>query len=130
MLYFLDKAFFALHTLLMGFNMIGWAFRRTRPYHLVCLVLTAFSWFVLGAIYGWGYCICTDWHFEIRRKLGYDDPYSSYLQLLAHEFFGISMSHEVSQWLAGGGFGLIVIATALVWIREWRGHMKRKLDKS
>lgn len=126
MLIFLDKAFFVLHTLLMGFNMVGWAFRRTRPYHLVCVILTAFSWFVLGAIYGWGYCICTDWHFQVRRSLGYEDPEFSYLQLLARELFGISMSHAVSQWLAGGVFGFIVLATAVVWIREW--WSRRKLE--
>jgi len=77
MLFLLDKALLVLHTLLMGFNIVGWAWRRTRFCHLIVLLLTSFSWFVLGAYYGWGYCICTDWQFAIRRQLGYPDVGSS-----------------------------------------------------
>src|SRR5262249_8135894 len=64
MLDVLDKAFLVFHTALVLFNMFGWAWRRTRVLHLVTLGATAFSWFVLGAFYGWGYCLCTDWHFQ------------------------------------------------------------------
>ena len=24
----------------------------------------------LGAVYGWGYCPCTDWHWDVKRRLG------------------------------------------------------------
>jgi Protein of Unknown function (DUF2784) len=117
MLVFLDWAFLVFHTLLIGFNMFGWIWRRTRPYHLATLVLTAISWFVLGIYYGWGYCLCTDWHFQVRRQLGYEDPWSSYIQLLADRAFGISLSRSASDWIAGSVFALIVIATAMVWLR-------------
>src|SRR5262245_7430017 len=100
MLFFLDKALLVLHTLLMGFNMFGWAWRRTRLFHLFALLLTSASWFVLGAYYGWGYCICTDWQFAIRRQLGYPEVGSSFLQLLAADL-GLSMSQATSDWLAG-----------------------------
>ncbi len=46
------------------------------------LLLTAFSWFVLGFWFGWGYCICTDWHWTIREQLGYDDQSNSYIHFL------------------------------------------------
>jgi hypothetical protein len=117
MLFFLDKALLVLHTLVMGFNMFGWAWRRTRLCHLIVLLATSFSWFVLGAYYGWGYCICTDWQFSIRRQLGYPEVGSSFLQLLAAEF-GLSMSQTTSDWLAGGVFALIVLATAATWARQ------------
>jgi hypothetical protein len=120
MLVVLDKAFFVLHTLLMGFNMVGWAWRCTRVYHLIAILLTTFSWFVLGAYYGWGYCICTDWQFQIRRQLGYHDAGSSYLQLLATELFGISLDRALSDWIAGGVFGFIIVATVVTWVRVWR----------
>jgi len=35
--------------------------------HRASLLLTAFSWFVLGIWYGWGYCVCTDWHYMVLR---------------------------------------------------------------
>lgn len=120
MLNLLDKAFFVLHTLLIGFNMTGWAWRRTRVLHLVTLGLTTFSWFVLGAYYGWGYCLCTDWHFQIRRQLGYADLETSYIQLMATEWLGIRLDRTMADWLAGGVFAGILIATAVVWLRVWR----------
>ena len=88
MLAFLDILFFVFHTALMGFNLLGWAWRRTRVAHLIALSLTAFSWFVVGAFYGWGYCFCTDWHFRVRERLGYADPDTNYVQLLVNKLFG------------------------------------------
>lgn len=120
MLPFLDQFFFVFHTLLIGFNIVGWAWRRTRRLHLVTLGLTAFSWFALGALYGWGYCFCTDWHFQVRRQLGYVDPESSYVQLLGRMWCGIALSRPAADVLALAVFLAIVAATATVWIRDWR----------
>jgi hypothetical protein len=127
MLVILDKAFIALHTLLMGFNMVGWAWRRTRVLHLIVLSLTAASWFVLGASYGWGYCICTDWHFRVRERLGYNESYTSYLQLLGTEWFGLNLDSKTADWIAGSVFALIVLATAATWSRVWlkRRHARQ-----
>jgi len=125
MLVLADYLFFVLHTLLIGFNLTGWAWRRTRALHLIVLGLTAISWFVLGAYYGWGYCICTDWHLQVRSQLGYDDAGASYLQLLASQVFGMSLSRRASDWLAGGVFALIVLATATAWVCQWRVGRQR-----
>jgi hypothetical protein len=124
MLVALDAGFFVLHTLLIAFNMVGWAWRRTRLLHLIALGLTSFSWFVLGAFYGWGYCLCTDWHFQVRRQLGYNDSEFSYVQLLASHVFGITLSQALADWLAGVVFGLILVATALVWAHDWYGRRR------
>lgn len=114
----LDKAFFVLHTGLIVFNTLGWVWRRTRVPHLVTFGATAFSWFVLGAFYGWGYCVCTDWHFSVRR-LGYDDPETSYVQFLVNRLTGAGIGRAADR-LGGGVFCAIAAATAVVWIREWR----------
>jgi hypothetical protein len=124
MLFVLDKAFFFLHTFLMGFNMVGWAWQRTRLCHLITLLLTAGSWFVLGAFYGWGYCICMDWHAQVRRQLGYNDEATSYLQLLVKETLGILLDRTLCDWITGGVFGFIVIATIITWVRVWRPRRK------
>lgn len=115
MLWFADQAFFVVHLLLILFNMLGWIWQRTRVLHLVTLGMTAFSWFVLGAWYGWGYCLCTDWHFRIRRELGHADLESSYIQLLFRKLLGISLNHTVANTLAVGVFAGIVLATVMVW---------------
>ncbi len=79
---FLNIFFFVFHTVWTLFNMTGWMFRPTRRLHLVTLTLTALSWFVLGIWYGWGYCLCTDWHWQVRRELGFRDESNSYIHFL------------------------------------------------
>lgn len=120
MLAILDPCFFIAHTALIGFNMVGWAWRRTRRLQRITFGLTAFSWIVLGAFYGWGYCLCTDWHFQIRRQLGYVDPESSYVQLLARKLCGVSLTRPAADLLAVGVFVAILTATTVVWTRDRR----------
>src|SRR4051812_18398103 len=118
----LDEAFFAFHSLVIAFNMVGWAWRRTRLAHLAVLGLTAFSWFVMGVHFGWGYRLCTDWHFQVRRRLGYPVPESSFIQLLIGRTLGLQISHQVSNALAVSVFAAIIIATAISWAAEVRGR--------
>lgn len=84
----LNIFFFVFHTVFTLFNLTGWAFRRTRKAHLVTMLLTAFSWFVMGAWYGWGYCFCTDWHWQVREALGYRDREDSYIRFLLVKLTG------------------------------------------
>ena len=124
---FADNAFFVLHTALMLFNMFGWIWPRTRVAHLVTLGLTTFSWFVLGPFYGdIGYCICTQWHFDVRRALGYDDPEHSYLQLLAKHWFHSEMSLDAAYWSAAITYVLVVLATAVVWTIDLTRRRRRR----
>lgn len=88
---FLNIFFFVFHTAFTLFNVVGWALRSTRKWHLATLSLTAFSWFVLGIWYGWGFCFCTEWHWEVRRKLGYVDHSNSYIQFLVFKLTGINL---------------------------------------
>ena len=78
----LDIFFTLFHTSLVFFNLFGWIWKKTRRLNLICLLLTAGSWLILGIFYGWGYCPLTDWHFQILRRLGYTDLPDSYLSFL------------------------------------------------
>ena len=66
----LDMLLVAFHTLLVGFNLLGWVWCRTRRLHLITISATLLSWFGLGVVYGWGYCPLTDWHWQVKRALG------------------------------------------------------------
>lgn len=88
----LNYFFFIFHTVFTLFNIFGWMFRATRKWNLVTLLLTAFSWFVLGIWYGWGYCLCTDWHWDVRERLGYHDQQSSYIHFLLLKLTGINFN--------------------------------------
>ncbi|GAA0553372.1 DUF2784 domain-containing protein [Chitinophaga japonensis] len=92
---FLDIFFFVFHTAFTLFNITGWIFPRTRKWNLVTLLLTGCSWFVLGIWFGWGYCPCTDWHYAVRRELGYQDPRGSYIHFLLLELTGIDLDTQL-----------------------------------
>lgn len=95
----LDVTFFVVHTVWIAFNCLGWIWRRTRPWQLATVSLTALSWFGLGLWFGWGYCPCTDWHWQVRERLGFSDP-PSYIQLLVREVTGIELATDVANAVA------------------------------
>jgi hypothetical protein len=97
----INIVFFAFHIGLIIFNLFGWAFRRLRRWNLLTLCLTAFSWFILGIFYGFGYCFLTDWHWQVRDKLGYSTDSNSYIHFLLTSAFPISISEETVNWLTG-----------------------------
>lgn len=65
-----DLSLAVFHTVLILFNLAGWAHPKTRRVHLVVISLTILSWFGLGFFYGFGYCPCTDWHWDVKAALG------------------------------------------------------------
>lgn len=91
----LDIGFIIFHTVLILFNLFGWIWETTRRWNLATLLLTAFSWFGLGIWYGFGYCPCTDWHWIVRRKLGYTDMPNSYIKFLIHQLTGLNIDAAV-----------------------------------
>ena len=110
---FLNYFFFVFHTLFTLFNIIGWVFPKTRKWNLATLILTAFSWFVLGIWYGWGYCLCTDWHWQVREHLGYHDQRTSYIQFLLLKITGIDFNEQLVE-----NTTLIVFLTSFI-ISAW-----------
>jgi hypothetical protein len=108
------------HVLVVVFNTCGWIWRRTRVLHLVTIGLTAFSWFALGAIYGWGYCFCTDYHADVLRRLGNPDANLTFIQLMFKRILGMTVSQPLADTLAVVVFVLILIATAAVWAADLR----------
>ena len=119
MLQALNILFFVVHSALMLFNLLGWYWPQTRRWHLATIGLTLASWFVMGAWRGWGYCLCADWHFQIRRDLGIHDPETAYLQLQVRVLTGYSMSRTMSDVITVSCLILILIATGWVWVSRY-----------
>jgi Protein of Unknown function (DUF2784) len=116
MLVFLNIFFFLFHTVFTVFNMVGWMFTRTRKLHLITMALTAFSWFVLGIWYGWGYCFCTDWHWQVREALGYHDHSSSYIHFLLLKLTGLDFDPQLVDM--GTGIVFAVSLMASLWVNR------------
>lgn len=92
LLEFLNIFFFIFHTAIMLFNCLGWIWKKTRLWNLITLLLTAGSWFILGIWFGWGYCLCTDWHWQVRENLGWYDQSVSYVHFLILKLSGINLN--------------------------------------
>lgn len=92
---FLNIFFFAFHTCIVLFIVFGWIWKKTRLANLILIVLTVFSWFFLGIWYGFGYCPCTDWHWQVRMKLGLYDSSTSYLEFLVEKLTGLDVSRAL-----------------------------------
>lgn len=123
---FLNVFFFVFHTIFTLFNCIGWIFRVTRKWHLLTMLLTAISWFVLGIWFGWGYCICTDWHWMVRRRLGYHDQSRSYIHFLLLKLTGEDLNTQLVEHIT---LLIFLVSFALsVWLnfKDWRKRQARK----
>ena len=79
----LDLFFTLLHVVIIGFNLLGWIWPQTRMAHFICVLLTAFSWFILGIFYGIGYCPITDWHWQVKGLLGESNLPNSFIEYYA-----------------------------------------------
>lgn len=87
----LNILFFVFHTALVLFNCLGWIWKKTRRWNLFTLLLTAASWFIVGIWKGWGYCYCTDWHWQVRHKMGIYDHSNSYIHFLILKLTGVNI---------------------------------------
>jgi hypothetical protein len=117
---FLDKFFFVFHSFLILFILSGWAHKKTRRANLVVILLTAFSWFILGIWYGYGYCPSTDWHWQVRARLGISDMPTSYTKFLIESFTGWDVSQkavDISTLILLVG---VLAASLYTNIRDWR----------
>ena len=88
MLSFLDIFFTFAHLALTGFNLTGWLWKKTRKAHLITLGLTIVSWFIFGIWYGWGYCFLTDWHWQVKEKIGEKNLPNSFIKYFADNITG------------------------------------------
>jgi hypothetical protein len=117
---FLNYFFFTFHTVLTLFNMFGWVWKPARKWNLVTLLLTAGSWFILGIWHGWGYCVCTEWHWQVREELGYHDQSRSYIHFLVYKLTGFNLDQQLVESLTLWGFIIALVISLWLNIRDFR----------
>lgn len=121
----IDIFFIGFHTSLILFNVFGWLVPRWRFANFISLSLTAFSWFILGIWFGWGYCICTDWHWQIRDMLGYSNMSSSYIHFLILELTNIEMSAKLVDAYTAIVFFAAFLISIYLNLRKWIANKSR-----
>jgi hypothetical protein len=116
---FLDIFFTVFHTCLVIFNLFGWIWKKTRRLNLICLLLTAASWVILGIFYGWGYCPLTDWHFSILSELGYTNLPNSYLSFLFTRLTGLPIDQSLVDAVTLWGLIIALAISLYLNLRHW-----------
>ena len=119
---FLDFLLATIHWGLIVFNLSGWLWRRTRRLHLAVIGVTILFWFGAGAFYGWGYCPLTDWHWDIKHRLGETGLPASFIKYYADRITGYDTNALLIDVLVLV-LGLSALALSL-WInwRDWRSR--------
>lgn len=107
MLEILNVLFHCLHLIVIIFNTIFWMFSRTLRIAQVTQVLTLVSWFGFGFFYGFGYCFLTDWHWQIKEKLGERNLPASYIKFVLDNITGQDLN---AQWIDRGTFAVLLIS--------------------
>jgi hypothetical protein len=120
----LDYGLVAFHGALVLFNLTGWIWAVTRRVHLIVIGLTFLSWFGLGVIYGWGYCPCADWHWQVKHALGETDLPYSYVKYYADRLTGLDWDPLIVD-AAVLGLGLLALILSL-WM-NWRDYRRRRV---
>src|SRR5687768_6007881 len=122
----LDYILLFFHTALVLFNLTGWIWRRTRRAHLYTITLTILSWFGLGLFYGWGYCPFTDWHWDVKRRLGETGLPNSYIKYYLDRITGGDWaSSTVDAIVVVSGVGALILS---IWLN--RRDRKKSHDSS
>jgi len=126
---FLDIFFTGFHTCLVIFILFGWIWKLSRRLNLICIMLTAGSWLILGIFYGLGYCPLTDWHFNILRKLGYTDLPDSYLSFLFTRLTKLQIDQSLVDAVTLWGLIIALLISLYLNFRHRFKSVGRKKDK-
>jgi hypothetical protein len=110
----LNGVFHLVHISIIVFAMTGWMFPAFRLAHLVLILLTLGSWFILGRWFGRGYCPVSDWHWKMKAALGGGRPSGTYIHQLLQGLTGRRLdSSAVDRMVVIATLVLAAISVAL-----------------
>jgi hypothetical protein len=91
----LDITLTIIHLVIIGFNLSGWIWPKTRRLHLIVVIITASCWLILGIWYGVGYCPVTDWQWRVKTQLGEYNLPDSFIKYYADKISGRDISSSL-----------------------------------
>lgn len=98
--------------------------------HLVVISLTILSWFGLGYFYGFGYCPCTDWHWDVKLALGERGLPASWVKYYVDWLTGMDWDPVIVDLAVGVlGIGAFLASIIANW-RDLRSRRQRRKDES
>lgn len=114
----LDWFFIIFHSLIIVFSLTGWLIKPARLAHVIVLFCITFSWLVLGINHGFGYCFLTEWHWNVKMKLGHYDMPSSYTKYLFTSLTGLDVNTRLIDWATVLGYIFSLLMALIVSLRS------------
>src|SRR4029450_11932986 len=127
MLKFLDILLTFTHFAIIGFNLFGWIWQKTRKAHLITVAATAFSWFILGIWFGWGYCPITHWQWNVKKQLGETNLPNSFIKYYADKISGKDIDPKIVDTTTLIVFLTIIVLTIILNLLNRRKKQFRKI---
>jgi hypothetical protein len=119
MLIVLNCALHVLHLAVMFLNTLGWMWPRLRLASLAMQLITVSCWVGFGLAKGWwGYCILTDWHWQVKTALGETDLPINYPAYILENWLGLAVSSDFSSGLILGTFAMAVLVNGWLVLRS------------
>jgi len=112
--------FHALHLSIILFVMVGWMFSALLELHLVLMLLTLASWFILGRWLGFGYCPISDGHWTLKQTLGEGRPRGSYIHYVMQKASGRALDESLVNKGVLIGTVLIFALSLVLNLQTWR----------
>jgi len=118
---FLNGIFHLLHVTLILFFLFGWLFDKTLVLHFTVSLLILFSWVVLGAYFGFGYCLVTDLQWRIRRRLRQEPGTKYYMKYLLDKLTRRDTDADLVNRVTTLVFFIILALSAVLVVRRYCG---------
>ena len=118
MLLFADYVLTLIHVLVVLCVVFGWVPKRTRRGHRWLVACTFMSWVALGPFYGFGYCVLTGWHWDIKGARGLKPETSSFIKWAIDSSTGWDAPAAWVNNATIGVFVVICLITPVLWWRE------------
>ena len=114
MLFLSDVLLTIVHLVIIFFNLVGWIPAPTRKAHLVSIILTAASWFLLGLWFGIGYCPITEWQWQVKEKLGETNLPASFIKYYGDKLTGKDLDPSMIDTITAACFALAAVMSLYV----------------
>jgi len=109
-----DRLLYLAHLATMLFIAFGWMLPATRLANFYLIVLTFVSWFGLGLVFGFGFCLITGIQSKIRQRLGHATPMDSFVKDLLDRLTGRDLNPLHVEIGTQAGFYISAAASAYV----------------
>jgi len=94
---------------------------------LITVAATAFSWFILGIWFGWGYCPITHWQWNVKKQLGERNLPNSFIKYYADKISGKDSDPKIVDTITLIVFLTVIVLTVILNFFNKRKKAVRKI---